>query len=194
MGNRKIRKRSRIRAKTKRLALKRFRVLHGKQRIIRSYKGIHRGKRIFGFIWELVAKYYRNSLVKMYYAKTIKRHTPTPFAEFRVFMFLTRAISNRKRLKKVLTTTQKYFPSLAYAMRKGQITAKIEGEELEQIDEDELYENFKTTGWKTIEFNRCYRYVAFFKADNTIRKDYNDKQISIMIGKKLSKWFKRFKK
>jgi len=184
------RRKSRIRAKSRKSALKRFIVLHGKQKIIRSYKGTHRGKRIFGFIWELISRYYRNSLVKMFYASKPKKKTPKPFAEFRVFLFETRKISNRSRIIKVLNTTMKYFPSISFANRKGLLRVVIEGEELEEIDEDELQINFKTTGWKKLEFNRCYRYVAFFKKDGTIRKDYNDKQISIMIGKKLKKWFK----
>jgi len=189
-----MRKRSRIIAYRKITGLKKFRKMYGKQKIIKVTRQIHRGKKIWNIIWEWISKFYRNSLVRMYYAKKIKRHTPTPFAEIRAFMFLTRKKSHRQRLKKVINTTQKYFPSIAYALKNKLITAKIEGEELEQIDKDELNADFKTTGWKKLEFERVYRYVAFFKPDGSIRKDYNDKEISDMIGLKLSKWFKRFKK
>jgi hypothetical protein len=71
-------------------------------------------------------KYYRNSKVRMYYAKEVKRTgTPTPFAEFRVFMVtkipMNLRILNREFDKK-LDEMEFIFKTFAFAKAKGNLS------------------------------------------------------------------------
>ena len=126
---------------------------------------------------------YRISAVMMFYATEIKRYTPIPFAEFRVWT-LTRNPNkySKKKLVDALKRMIRLFDSVRIAFERGrayagdyegnvvarkmdEISVEIVGFEMELIDEDEIVPTFMTTGlprdeWK---YDAVYRYACFFR-------------------------------
>jgi len=123
---------------------------------------------------------FRVGMVWMFYAKEIKRYTPTPFAEFRAWV-ITRNTKKytKSRFRKVLFNLVNLFPSVMDAWRRRQIylgddtgtaiSARIVGLEIERIDRDEIREYFRTTGLAEPKFDEIYRYVAFFMKSRRLR-------------------------
>jgi len=132
---------------------------------------------------------YRLSMVWMFYATEVKRYTPVPYLELRVWT-LTR---NPKKyvwndFNKKLTTLTRIlgtwgkdgkFYSLQYSWKAGhiylgneegeEIRAEIIGIERELIDEDEARNNLKTTGLPKTKYNELYRYACFFRKEKELK-------------------------
>jgi len=131
----------------------------------------------------------RVSLVWMFYASEQKRNTPTPFAEFRIWLISDKKIPSSKTLKGYMLGLLRKFPSVWFNWRNGTLNAvdskeneptfkmQIIGYEEEKIDADEAQENFKTTGYERGIIGYVYNYVAFFNPYGSIRKEYNARQI-----------------
>jgi len=155
---------------------------------------------------------YRLSMVWMFYTKEIKRYTPMPFAEFRVWLLTRNPRQYTKdQFSKELYRLTKIFWSINVAWHKKEIylgdvdgnpiSAQIIGIEVERLDPDEVESNFRTTGlpedeW---EYDRFYRYVCFFQKQaglkipsNVLRlfrptdeyryKEYNEAKIRMLEG------------
>lgn len=128
---------------------------------------------------------FRLSAMLIFYAREIKKYTPIPFAEFRVWMLTRNPSKHNERefvealmnLLNLFTTVKKAFDTgMAYvgdengdvlAKKPNEITVKIIGFEKEIIDPDEVEENFRKTGlprseWK---YDTIYRYVCFYKKE-----------------------------
>ena len=132
---------------------------------------------------------FRLSAMLIFYAREIKKYTPIPFAEFRVWM-LTHHPSrhSEKEFVGALMNLMNLFPTVKIAFERGsayigdedgdilaskpeEITARIIGFEREIIDPDEVEENFRKTGlprseWK---YDTIYRYVCFYKKEPKYR-------------------------
>ena len=122
------------------------------------------------------AKPWRLSMVWMFYATDIKRYTPEPFAELRVFC-ITRYPERWRRwmFRGKLYELTKIFASIGYAWHQKQIylgdeagvpiSAKIIGIERRQIDWDEAEATLESTGLPKREQKEetLYRYAAFFR-------------------------------
>lgn len=122
---------------------------------------------------------YRNSIVLMLYAIEPTSETPTPFAEFRVFNYSTyRKLPNfLDSLKRICVSMLFLFKSTALAYNQEAITMSIEGvENNAEVDYDEFVLDLKNKRVKG--YDKIARYVAFFKRNGDIRKDYNEDELA----------------
>lgn len=110
---------------------------------------------------------FRISKVHMYYATEIKRETPTPFAELRVFVFTNNPEGWEDGLDQALKRLEWIFFSLGDSLKQNKITAEISGLEVEPVDKDEV----------TAPLNQIQRYFALFGAKGKIKEDYDETDI-----------------
>jgi hypothetical protein len=109
----------------------------------------------------------------MLYAKEIKRYTPEPFAEMRVFVVHDSVKDWQPELEKTLKKLRWIFKSIFFGV--NEITYEIMGEENSiELGKDEADKTLATTGLKKPRLNRIYRYVAFFGDKRKIRAEYNE--------------------
>lgn len=116
---------------------------------------------------------YRNSLTKMIYATEIKKKTPQPFAELRVFIVSYTPLNWNAifpRMKEILDRLEYTFNSLRIARSKGRIyyTYRIEGTERNvEIPHDEAMRTLETTGLRMPRFGKFYRFAFFIQKNRS---------------------------
>lgn len=133
---------------------------------------------------------FRTSLTRMYYAEEVKKETPEPFAEFRVFYY-SRTKPSDAKTKQILMTMnfamdmiEWTFISMMIANLNETLRWEIQGiEKGIEVDNDEAQEDLLTTGLDRPEFDEFYRYVNFMK--KTGNNEYNEHDIRGLEGQRM---------
>jgi hypothetical protein len=154
---------------------------------------------------EGIGAIFRVSVVRCLYASEIKRQTPSPFVEIRIFVFLKERPSPamyqmiKERLGNKILATEKLFQSINHvknvlqnvvyweddddihslSVRKKAdgVKVEIDGMEIERIDVEDAEKFFKVFK-KRIYLGKEYRYVAFFGQNGEIKKEFDEDSIA----------------
>lgn len=123
-----------------------------------------------------MASFYRMLASRMYYTRIEKgKHTPKPFFEIRVLVYLNRKPTENEGQKfmetasKMIDVIEWAFDNIVIAILKQSVLIDIESLEIESVDVDEfvrdLTNSFKDSKGGDAKLNEIYYYVGFHKVD-----------------------------
>jgi len=147
---------------------------------------------------------YRSQLVIEYFAEDIKRDTPIPFCEIRVFVITKKRIDPKNILKKLLLTAREcewLFLSLREARTQETIFIKMKAEEMNAyVEEKEAVTLISANIHPIAKFiadpksanrmtkrnlkkyiNKIFKYVAFYDTDGNLKNEWNDWKIENFV-------------
>lgn len=125
---------------------------------------------------------YRYSYVRMFYSyeDANKGYTPSPFAEFRIFLISKNKIFNSKKIFEVMKDGIEFmewiFISMMVAVLQKKVYWEIMGKEEQYIDNDEAILDLNSTGIRYPKPDQFYRYVRFIKQQGE-DKEFNEADI-----------------